>query len=229
MGRAELAVGPVCVVSGCDRPVRAKAMCTKHYARMARHGTTDDPAPPYSTDQCGIDGCDKRRTQRGWCSMHYIRWYRHGDPLHVEPQRRTPTCAIGGCDALAKRAGLCPKHWYRFDRFGDPHHEPVYNGSIFQGYRVVGAKGHPVANKHGRAFEHRVVLYDAIGPEPHPCRWCGTPVRWDVSWPAGADALVVDHINNDRLDNRVENLAPSCQPCNVPNGRRKKAAQRSRR
>lgn len=80
-------------------------------------------------------------------------------------------------------------------------------------YRTVPAKGHPLAHANGRAYEHRVVLYDLIGPGPHPCHWCGELVEW---LPKGAPGeLQPDHLNDDGGDNRPENLVPSCRRCNT--------------
>lgn len=65
------------------------------------------------------------------------------------------------------------------------------------------------------AYEHRVVLYDAIGPGWHDCHHCGTAVSWDRTFPRHLDALVVDHLDDDKANNELSNLVPSCQPCNT--------------
>lgn len=75
------------------------------------------------------------------------------------------------------------------------------------------APGHPVATSRGLTLLHRKVLYDAIGPGPHPCHWCGTPVAWKRGREA-IKALVVDHLNHDKDDNDPGNLVPSCNACN---------------
>jgi len=87
---------------------------------------------------------------------------------------------------------------------------------IFQGYRVLTAQyGHPLAGSNGQLREHRKVLFDAIGVGPHECHWnqwsaCG---QLSLEWDTGT--LCADHLNEDKLDNRPENLVPSCCICNL--------------
>jgi hypothetical protein len=76
------------------------------------------------------------------------------------------------------------------------------------GYVQVKAHGHPVATLRGFAYQHRVILYDAIGPGTHPCYHCETSVTW------GTD-LVADHLDFDKINNHPDNLVPSCAPCNI--------------
>ena len=73
-------------------------------------------------------------------------------------------------------------------------------------------QGHPLADRAGHIFEHRKVLYDEIGPGPHPCHWhpmsgCGNlTLEWaDIS---------VDHLDDDPTNNDLANLAVSCLRCN---------------
>ena len=74
------------------------------------------------------------------------------------------------------------------------------------GYKLIYVKGHPLAMSQGRIYEHRYVLYEAIGDGPHPCHWCGTWLDWHK--------IDVDHLDDDRMNNRLENLVVSCRPCN---------------
>lgn len=133
-----------------------------------------------------------------------------------------PTCIIDGCmkPCRNKTGGvMCKMHYHRWYRHGDPSARADHSGitaSLGRRYRTIAAKGHPVATAGGRAYEHRVVLYDEIGPGPHPCHWCATPLDW---LPKGDPmCLMVDHLNGDGADNRPENLVPACVGCNSARG-----------
>lgn len=83
------------------------------------------------------------------------------------------------------------------------------------GYVTVHAPGHPLARKNGYMMEHRKVLFDAIGGGEHPCRWCGDGVTWEATWADGSKRyLMVDHIDGDRQNNSIDNLAVACNDCN---------------
>ncbi len=85
-----------------------------------------------------------------------------------------------------------------------------------QGYRLLtGYQGHPIAFGDGTVLEHRFVLYEKIGPGPHPCHWaCGAILDW-----GGPSGINVDHLDDDKLNNDPDNLVPSCGNCNRHRGR----------
>jgi hypothetical protein len=76
------------------------------------------------------------------------------------------------------------------------------------------AGGHPLETPRSRGVvgEHRLILFDAIGPGVHPCHWCADPVAWHPQ--PGESLLVVDHVDEDTTNNDPENLVPSCRRCN---------------
>lgn len=94
-------------------------------------------------------------------------------------------------------------------------------------YLTMIAKGHPLASKgKGQVKVHRKVLYDRIGPGPHPCHWCGKMLDWvvgDTKQTKHTGAIIADHVNEDTRDNRPENIVPSCHPCNNHRTERKSA------
>jgi len=86
-----------------------------------------------------------------------------------------------------------------------------------EGYRkLTSQQGHPMAYRDGTVLEHVKVLYDKIGPGEHRCHWgCGRMLSW-----RGEIELVVDHLDNDILNNDPDNLVPSCRGENWARGRR---------
>lgn len=180
---------------------------------------------------CTVPGCQKRLLAKGWCAMHYWRMQQHGSldlPPRVRPDRTTSPCTVDGCERSQWSKGLCNLHYSRRHRSGDigPVESTVApRGSAClrpDGYRVITRPGHPLATANGQVLEHRVVLFDVIGPGVHPCHVCGMEVRWEASYPAEPDGLVVDHLDFDRSNNVAENLRPACAPCNL---RRKRASE----
>lgn len=82
------------------------------------------------------------------------------------------------------------------------------------GYEVTRKlKDHPLAMRDGRIFKHRAVLFDSIGYGPHRCTICGTHINWNAA--TFKMRLVVDHIDNDRMNNTIGNLRAVCDSCNL--------------
>lgn len=110
-------------------------------------------------------------------------------------------------------------HYHRQYRHGSVEAQANQSGitaSHGRRYRLVYVPGHPLAGKNGRAYEHRVVLYDKIGDGPHPCHWCATTLQWTAK--GESDCLTVDHLDNRGDNNDPLNLVPSCQQCNGARG-----------
>lgn len=86
------------------------------------------------------------------------------------------------------------------------------------------APGHPLATRSSPIVtEHRLALWDKIGPGTHPCHHCQEPVTWSPDAKCAKGALVVDHLNGQRQDNDPANLVPSCTPCNARRRTRERA------
>ena len=80
---------------------------------------------------------------------------------------------------------------------------------------------HPLAVR-GWVREHRLVLFEAIGPGSHRCHYCGREVEWGIN-------LHVDHRDRDRQHNALENLVACCIGCNNGNqGKRVRGRERDR-
>jgi hypothetical protein len=158
-----------CAAPGCERGVRAKGYCGKHYQRIRSGGTTEKRARdllPWR--RCSIKGCDglSRTRRSGTCHKHYHRFYRTGS---FDLETGKPAAPV-----------------YR-------------NWTVAQhGYVVKLCKDHPAASAGGYLYQHRAVLYEMIGPGAHPCRWCGDVVEWGAKGARKlvADHLDSDKRNN---------------------------------
>ncbi len=78
MGRPRQAAG--CTVTGCDRPHRARGLCTTHYARVYCYGWPDPTTPPPKQPPsppilCRIVDCGRKHFGYGYCQAHYRRVY----------------------------------------------------------------------------------------------------------------------------------------------------------
>ena len=134
-------------------------------------------------------------------------------------------CSVPECVKPA-RSGVnryCEMHYYRVRRHGRVGTVRIARGwTDTRGYRWVNRPAHFLADAEGRVYEHRIVLFEKIGPGAHPCHWCGHSVTWDLSYyyGGGSDALVSDHVDGNKMNNAPTNLVPACNPCNASRGRR---------
>jgi len=129
-----------------------------------------------------------------------------------------PTCTVTDCDKPARspRASLCPMHYHRQYRHGDVDRVSTGERTFVRRYKRKSAKGHPLVNRNGTAYVHRIVLYDAIGPGPHPCHWCSVDLHWLPE--PGQEGLHVDHLDGVGDNNALDNLVASCKRCNSARG-----------
>jgi HNH endonuclease. len=79
------------------------------------------------------------------------------------------------------------------------------------GYVRVLIPGHPMSTGDGMVYEHRAVIYHEQQGVLPSCFWCGCQVQ---SW----RHVVIDHLNENKQDNQVSNLAPTCNRCNRARG-----------
>ena len=134
-----------------------------------------------------------------------------------------PTCSVEGCEKPTDCRTWCSTHYARWRRHGSVDvmlRAPNGAGTVMKnGYRIRQDWSHPFAKAEGKVLEHRAVLYDALGPGVHACHWCGKWVSWEKQASEVVVRLVVDHLDEDKLNNAPENLVPSCTYCNSQRGR----------
>lgn len=162
---------------------------------------------------CPAPGCTKMRGLRQrWCPMHSRRLRLYGSLDLPQRSPRPPRlCTEPDCDNPHSQHGLCVKHASRLKRTGTPTSRQFGPKTHTQGYTIVTAPDHPLAVSRNTMYEHRKVLFDAIGYGPHRCHWCSTHINWRAPRP---HALEADHVDYQRDNNHVTNLVPSCHGCN---------------
>lgn len=121
-------------------------------------------------------------------------------------------CSVEGCQkpTRTKSADLCKMHYHRLYRNGTL--ERVRKPKPFHfhsnGYVIAYLPGHPlVKGKRPYEFQHRISFYNEHGDGPFTCHWCDREVTWGD--------MHVDHLDENKLNNEVENLAASCVHCNM--------------
>ena len=111
-------------------------------------------------------------------------------------------------------------HYHRMYRHGslDKNANTSHvTASLGRRYRTTQRPSHPTAGPSGRAYVHRINLYDKIGSGIHHCHWCQATVRWDAG-KAHPQTLQVDHLDGDGSNNDPDNLVPACRRCNIARG-----------
>jgi hypothetical protein len=140
-------------------------------------------------------------------------------PMRAHQKPGRAACSILGCEQPMYARQVCTMHYTRLRKSGTVGEPSRYRaepgaGSI-NGYGYIvhtNRHDHPLATAQGKLLEHRVVLFDAIGPGTHPCHWCGVILSWQGR---PSQRICTDHLDHNKLNNTRENLVVSCLDCNT--------------
>lgn len=131
------------------------------------------------------------------------------------------TCSVDGCSGVVRYTALClcQKHYFRQWRNGTVEtklqakkRELGYTRRQRvqideRGYQRLYEPLHPLCDSQGYVYEHRKVVFDAIGNSLCSCELCGRSVNWGN--------VHIDHIDNNPRNNIRHNLRPLCRSCNT--------------
>lgn len=121
-------------------------------------------------------------------------------------------CSVSSCGKRVRSSGCehCEMHYMRHRRNGHLSLAKVQKlRTHSHGYLMLYAPNHPLATRQDRCreYQHRVVFFNQYGEGPFLCHWCAKVVTWND--------MHVDHVNDVKSDNRIENLVASCPKCNT--------------
>lgn len=123
-------------------------------------------------------------------------------------------CKIEGCEksAVYKSDQVCQMHYFRFMRNGtyDTVRKRAYRYINPAGYHSIYEPEHCLAQKNGYVYEHRFNLFNEKGRSISKCELCNSPWSWDDIYNSH-----VDHIDEDKSNNKPINLRPLCNSCNT--------------
>lgn len=138
---------------------------------------------------------------------------KHQMKLRAERFEKLPICKGPDCTNKATRIsyGLCEQCYYRLRRNGNTDRRKIKGRYIVgSGYIKILMPNHSLAEKGGHIYEHRMVLYDKYGSDIQECFWCGKSLIWKN--------IKCDHLDENKQNNKPENLAISCNECNRARG-----------
>ena len=164
------------------------------------------------TKKCDVCGEDfsypvGRGTDRKHCSAK-CRAIRHKECAERR-YKLLAQCSNPDCNSKANRvgAGLCEACYCRKRHNGSYKRNAYkYRYKTGAGYIRLLVPNHPLADSAGNVFEHRKVAFEKYGNGIQRCFWCGCLMMWSET--------VIDHLNENKADNRPENLMVSCNCCN---------------
>ena len=67
-------------MTGCERPIYARRMCTVHYTRNLTGKPLDSRIRTKRESTCSVEGCESPVLAQSYCQLHYKRFIATGDP-----------------------------------------------------------------------------------------------------------------------------------------------------
>lgn len=185
----------------------------RHCSKQCRHEWSKKNKPPKSSwDKCEC-GTTVRSSSDSQCNRCYT----------LSRKEKAGVCHVHKCKDPATRVGekLCEKHYYRKRRTGTTDTRALIGWyKDGHGYIHKWEPEHPLSKKSGYVSEHRRVVYNQTGAGSKDCYWCGKSMEWG--------SLHIDHIDENKENNGIENLAISCAQCNTARSAMLRLIRRSR-
>lgn len=117
-----------CCIDGCDRSVKSRGLCDKHYLFFLRKGDLDKfvgpgrgrHAPVQRRECAGVSECGKALLARGLCQACYQYRKANGLLTNKPAVNVGKQCKCVGCKNPAQAIGYCVTHYEKIRKYGDP-------------------------------------------------------------------------------------------------------------
>lgn len=180
--------GGLCGIFGCDLKHYGRGLCSKHYTRLKRHGSTDDPRP-YVGLPDGMRWCGHCKTVKAETEFYPNRakrdglslWCKDCDRAKAQRHRDENREAVReyGRRRYAENREACLEEARRYREANRELHRA----------RVKAQR----AKRMGCDVEEIFTNEEILDRDGWICGICGDPIPRDVEWP-GALSPSVDHI-----------------------------------
>lgn len=99
----------VCSIQGCSKPHVAKGLCSMHYVRVLRTGSTDR-IKRIAAPVCSVTDCTKKSVGKDLCQLHYRRWKTTGST------DKPPAKRINSYKRVKTPEGIKYEHRYKMEQ-----------------------------------------------------------------------------------------------------------------
>lgn len=79
----------ICSISGCEKRLKAKGLCSMHVERLRRIGLIGPPGPFKKNLKCGVNECERPAIGK-YCGMHRARFYKTGNIGPIGEKIKSP-------------------------------------------------------------------------------------------------------------------------------------------
>ena len=170
--------------------------------------------------KCKVDGCEGKHYSKGYCKRHYQQFKKYGEDLLPPKEAK---CSVDGCNNKHKAKGYCNKHYSQYKTYGR-----ILERTKFDSNEIIEYDDYA-----------EIVLYDKDNIEVARAiidledidkvskyKWCldskgyvhntkvGFLHRFITDCPSDK---IIDHKNNNPLDNHKSNLRICSQQQNNMN------------
>lgn len=101
----------ICKEQGCDKKVVSHGWCSKHWARVKKHGRADYVHRGVGgvAGPCSVGGCVRKGSIRGVCPLHWKRMQRNGS-YEKAPRALQPYTSPAGYHFVPHNGKLVAEH-----------------------------------------------------------------------------------------------------------------------